>query len=76
MYFNRLFERGELPRRAGDRLFCPAARFAVCGAQKRLARLLHGNTAYIKEQLLSRFRSSERALLEPLQYDFLIAESV
>jgi hypothetical protein len=27
----------ELLSRAGNRLFCPAARFAVCGMQKRLA---------------------------------------
>jgi hypothetical protein len=51
---------GQLRNRGGGRLFCPAARFAVCGAQNRPARLPHRNAAYIKEQLFSRFRSSNR----------------
>jgi tRNA-uridine 2-sulfurtransferase len=58
---------GQLRNRGGGRLFCPAARFAVCGAQNRPARLPHRNAAYIKEQLFSRFRSSNPLFEKPLQ---------
>jgi hypothetical protein len=49
---------GKLRSRRGDPFFCPAARFAAAPMQIGLARLLHGDTAYIKEQPFSR---SEKA---------------
>jgi hypothetical protein len=47
-------------------LFCPAASFAVCGMQKRRARLPRENTAYIKEQLSAVSGKANPAFVEPL----------
>ena len=53
---------GSTTAAAAALLFCPAARFAVCGCQKQAAvDCLDGNTAYIKEQLFSRFRRASSA---------------